>query len=345
MSTSAQRPRIYALYATRNHLREFGGDMISELATLRWMSRVADVYYNNVLFDPASDIAGDPDRAVSNPVGRYDLVYVRGNVDVLKAANLEGCPTLFFGAPSALTITSTTYFAAHTEGEAERIRREGVAFGATPECLLIEQPGRDDIKPQRDSPHTEAFRFRWGSGFHAGFFGRIDAASMPDTFMGVRDVLRHQIHDLSIIFAGKVQWKFNLPDDVFQEPNYFTVSQMSYALSACDVTIGIEQPEAEWAGSNRALDAIRSQVPILTRPYGARVEQLGVDYPLFFSDASTLVDKLVRYRFDAGFRQETIDYLARLGPQFRVEEIEKRNAARLCERLAWPVPAELSASV
>lgn len=338
IDATSTRPKIYALYAKQNTLSEFGGDMISELATLRWMSRVADVYYNNVLFAPTASLAGDPQKPISDPLASYDLVYVRGNTDVLEAAHAMGCPTLFFGPPNYQAVVARTCFAVHTQREAARVQAEALAYGAPPPCLLIEQPGRGDIGPRPGSPHTEAFRVRWGCGFQLGFFGRVDPASMPDTLMSVRDILRHQIHDLRIIFAGKVQWKFSLPDDVFHERNYLTATQMSYALSACDIAIGIEQPEAEWAGSNRVLDCIRTRTPLLTRPYAARVEQLGEAYPLFFDSASMLIEKVVRYRYDPDFRRDTLKYFDRLAPKYRVEEIEKRNADRLCAQFGWSRP-------
>ena len=60
MSPVKRSPRrIYAIYSDRKALTAFGGDMISELETLRWMSQGAEVYYNNTRFDPVRAIAGE----------------------------------------------------------------------------------------------------------------------------------------------------------------------------------------------------------------------------------------------------------------------------------------------
>lgn len=326
------RPRIYALYSNRSSLTPFGGDMISELETLRWMSQAADVYYNNILFNPSSCIAGDETSEVTGPVGKYDFVYIRHNLDVLSYSRTKGFRTLYFGEMNNEAFALADHIAVHTQAEARHFTSLAARANLPIRTLLIEQPGRADFSPRPNAVQTDQFRRRWG-GFNLGFFGRIDEAAMPNTFMAMRDLIRHYIRDVVIVFAGKLRWKFTLPSDVIYEPEYLSGDQMPYALSACAAAIGIEQPEADWAGSNRTLDCIRCGVPIITRPYAARIEQLGADYPLYFTDGVELLRKLVWLRFDEVFQADVSAYMAELPPRFSHTAIQARNAERLAHLL------------
>ena len=321
--------RIYAIYSDRKALTAFGGDMISELESLRWMSQGAEVYYNNTRFDPVRAIAGEEAAEVAGPVGDYDLAYIRANVDVLAQCKKAGIPTLYFGELNPEVFALADYIAVHTQGEARHFTRMAAQAGFSIKTFLMEQPGRADFSPRQGEVETETRRRRWGGGFNLGFFGRIDAAAFPDTFMSIRDLVRFYIRDVSIVFAGKLRWKYQLPGDVYYEREYLTGNEMPYALSACAASIGIEQPEAEWAGSNRTLDAIRCGVPIITRPYAARVEQLGEDYPLYFTDPVELLRKLIWLRYDTAFQDDVAAHMAALPARFSHEAIQGRNAERL----------------
>lgn len=327
----SERPRVYALYSTVPFLKPYGGDHISELETLRWMSLACDVYYNGVLFDPGSNSAGVEGAEIYPPDGSYDLAYVRDNVAILRQARELGLRTLFLGRVSQEDVFAfSDAIAVHTPQEAVLIDELYPGFPT----FLAEQPGRDGFIPRQNSRKTGDYRKRWGGGFTLGFLGRIDEASFPNTFYSAKDVLSHYISDMNVIFAGKVKWKYNLPTDVIYETEYFAPGLMPYALSACDATIGIEQPEAEHAGSNRTIECIRCGVPIVTRPYAARREQLGDDYPLFFTTVSELVEKMVSLRFDPVFKAAVSQYIEEIRPRFSYREIQNRNSDRLIEWLS-----------
>lgn len=328
------RPRIYAIYSHVPALRPYGGDHISELETLRWMSRDCDVYYNDILFDPSGNHAGIPEGEIVFPGLEYDLVYIRDNRDVLRAAKEAGLRTLYFGRTDHPEVfTYADEIAVHNTQEAEIIKSHAPGF----ETLLMEQPGRDGFVPLQGARKTGEFRKRWGRGFTLGFFGRIDEASFPNTLYSAKDILGHYIPELNIIFAGKLRWKYTLPQDLMHEERYFGPSEMPYVLSACAATIGIEQPEAEHAGSNRTIECIRCGVPIITRPYAARRDQLGENYPLFFSDVNELVAKVIALRYDESFQAEVRDHLEALQPRFGYEAIQARNSERLMSWLSQGV--------
>lgn len=331
----AARPHIYAIYSNAPALRPYGGDHISELETLRWMSRDCDVFYNNVLFDPKGNHAGVPGGDIVHPESGYDLVYVRDNIEVLRAAKEAGLKTIYFGrTESADVFAYADMIAVHNKREADIIQ------GRMNEArtILIEQPGRDGFSPMQGTRRAEEFAKRWGAGFTLGFFGRIDNECFPSTFYSAKDILEHYIPDLNVVFAGKLRWKFVLPQDLLHEEKYFEPVDMPYVLSACAATIGIEQPEAEHAGSNRTIECVRCGVPIITRPYAARRDQLGEDYPLFFSDVNELVEKVVALRYDVRFRTQVQDHLEALRPRFAQSVIQARNSKRL---MSWLAPRDL----
>lgn len=343
-----RRPKIFAIYSHLSHLNPIGGDRINELATLRWMSRVGDVYYNGVLFDPEHDEAGDVARPVQLPEGDWDLVYIRSNKDILEQAHERGLKSLYLSMydgdvdaalrRDAPLYAMATHIAVMTQAMDALYRTSTARHGLGIQTILLEQPGRDDFTPRKDDPLTQKFRRQWGDGFILGFMGRIDQASMPKSFLGIRHLVRHYVPDARFVFAGKVARNYALPDDLVTVDQYIPGDQMPNALSACDMTLGVEQPHADWAGSNRALDCVRCDMPLITRPYAARIEQLGPDYPFYFTTAQEVLDLIIRWRSDATFRDEFYALNAGLKPRLAGDQISQRNAERLARALDWPLP-------
>ena len=200
--------------------------------------------------------------------------------------------------------------------------------------VLLEQQGRADFAPRPAHPVTRQLRRQWGDGFIIGFFGRIDQASMPKTFMSIRHLVRHYVPDLRIVFAGRIARNFVLPADALVHTGYISGDQMPCALSACDMTVGVEQPEADWAGSNRALDCVRTETPLITRPYAARREQLGDDYPFYFQNGPEMLDLIINWRADPSVRKGFTEYNLSLLDHLSADKIMGRNVERLAEVLS-----------
>lgn len=347
MKTAARkrRKKIFALYANLSELAPTGGDRINELATLRWMSSVGDVYYNGVYFDPAMNTAGDSLRPVALPDENWDLVYIRSNPVILDEANRRNLTTLYLSMydgdvaasmkKDAPIYQKVDHVAVMTRAMDDLYKRSLAEMGVNISTVLLEQPGRADFSPRRNEPLTRTFRRQWGDGFIIGFFGRIDQAAMPKSFLNVRHLARHYLPDVRIVFGGRIARNFTIPDDLVVLDRYIPGDHMANALSACDMTLGVEQPHADWAGSNRALDCVRCDTPLLTRPYAARVEQLGKDYPFFFETSQDLLDLIIRWRSSAEFRDEFYAYNEALKPRLSGPQISARNAERLRTSLGW----------
>ena len=338
------RLRIYAVYSHLAQLTPTGGDRINELATLRWMSMIADVYYNGVRFDPADETAGDPALEVALPEEHWDLVYIRSNKELLLEARGRNLKTLFLAMydgdvrslmkRDADLYEATTHVAVMTRAMEALYKAIASEMGFEITTVLLEQQGRADFSPRPNDPVTRQLRRQWGDGFIIGFFGRIDQASMPKTFMSIRHLVRHYVPDVRIVFGGRIARNFALPADVLVHNGYISGDQMPCALSACDMTVGVEQPEADWAGSNRALDCVRTETPLITRPYAARREQLGDDYPFYFQSGPDLLELIVGWRSDASVRQGFADLNVPLLNHLSADKIAARNVERLAEVLS-----------
>ena len=108
---------------------------------------------------------------------------------------------------------------------------------------------------------------------------------------------------------------------------------MPSATAACDVLLSNEQPEANWAGSVKPLEAMACGVPIVLSKRPSRVDQLGEDYPLYFNNEDDLAQKVVRLYEDKPFYADVQRYLRERSVRFlaksRATDLEAKFRALL----------------
>lgn len=338
--------KIYHLLAQQTHLKPISGDRINELNFLDVLSRFASVYYNEQLFDPEAPDFGLKDQPINVPTDKYDLYIVRNNPEVFMQLPH---PKIWVAYP----YHAEAFAAADAVGTFNDAWKKGLenfhsdsdshAFfcGAYPKDMVapkrvvnLRQVLRDEFERKDDTFLNFRYKARFGYGFTVGYFGRIEEETLPKDYMAILPELKTAIPSLNTVFAGSIRIPLNEPSIL--NVTSIPFAEMPYATTACDVLLGNEQPEANWAGSAKPLEAMGCQVPMVLSKRPSRVDQLGADYPLYYESREELRDLLIRLHRDSTFytqvQQQMKDRSERFKPKHIATELE-RDLTQLLEDL------------
>ena len=282
--------KIYVNLGNVTNFSQDNGDRINEVCLYMVMSKFADVYYNEQLFNPKKKNFGITlNRKISIPKEKYDFYYVRFN------------PKLFLKLPRPKAYLGTPYdercfknadaIVTYTESWRKQLLnyKKVKTLGLYSEDIFVpkdvitfNQAVTDDFQPRRGHKKTLEYRKRFGGDFIIAHFGRISKGTYPHSLLYILPKLRamHPNVNITFIHAGKIK-KVNLKK--IKSIPYIKHSDMPYAISACDVIVcNSRQAAANWAGCKDVLEAMACGIPILTGDYNVRKEQLGKEYELFW---------------------------------------------------------------
>lgn len=328
--------KIYHLLSNLTHLAPISGDRLNEINFLKTISHFADVYYNNQRFYPDQPDFGLKDLPIEVPPPGYDLYIVRNNHDLFEQVPRPKvwvaypyCETAFRDADAVIAFNET--WAKGIREFNEKPDYYDFFCGAFPRdmvkpkrCISIGQGLDENFSPKHNSSKTFRYRARFGYGFTVGYFGRIVKETIPYDYLSVLSELERQIPGISTVFAGSVRTA--IPSPSVQTASSIPFADMPYAISACHVLLANEQPESNWAGSVKPLEAMGCGIPIVLSKRGSRLDQLGRDYPLFYETASELRNHILRLYNDTDFYDDVRKYLLKRAPAFytpsRVKELE-----------------------
>lgn len=194
----------------------------------------------------------------------------------------------------------------------------------------IGQPVGPDFCDHRGSFRHFRYRARFGYGFTVGYLDCI--SEPPREFMEILPSLEKEVPFLSTVLIGDGQETGTSPS--LRVARNISRDDIPFAISACDVIIASESPEANWQSSRSVQQAMACGVPILTERGAARTEQLGDPYPCYYRDSDEMLD-LIRelYRRD-DFRSHVRDYLLARYSDFEVGVYSDRLAALLEELIS-----------
>lgn len=306
--------KIYHLLTTQKRLQPVSGDRINETNLLIALSQFADVYYNNQLFKPSEPDYGLSDKEIEIPGTDYDLYIVRNNLEVFKAIKGKKIWLSYPYNQEAFEVADavTTFNQAWKDG-LDRFHSDESMYdffcGAFPKEMIqpkavlnIKQVLGRHFEPKQGTPLHFRYRARFGYGFTIGYFGRIEEETLPKDYLSIVGELQEKIPELNTVFAGSI--RIPLSEKSIINVKTIPFEEMPYATSACDILLGNEQPEANWAGSAKPLEAMACGIPIIVTKRPSRVNQLGEDYPLYYSTAEELRDLILKLYADRSFYED-----------------------------------------
>ena len=314
------KPTLYALLANENVLERNRGDKINESRFLTALSNYFDVYYNNVRFNTGDPVFGSRDVAVAAPARDYDLYYVRSNPEVFAECK---SPRIAMGVPYQEAVFSTADAILVTTGvwgellkqyNASQAAREKIGYLYTgdspldiPEHVINISQSADLAFSTSDSRKVSHYKNMFSRGFVCGYYGRLSEESMPSIAREGVELARKSCPEVVMVYAGRIRGKMEIADGLYV--GEIPYSDMPSVLGATDIVFSNEEIESEFLGSGKVIDAMLAGVPILCPKNQVRIEQLGEEYPLYYSTPSDVSRLILKVREDAEFRGEIALYL------------------------------------
>lgn len=323
--------KIYHLLAKQPRLVPNAGDKINEINFLTALAEFAEVYYNNQRFLPYEPDYGLDATEIQEPRTDCDIYYVRNNPEVFrKIKGKKIClsyPYLAEDFEEADAVA--TFNQAWKEGlEQFHTRADAYDFfcGAYPKDMLapkkvinIQQVLAKQFSPKQGTPLHFRYRACFGLGFTIGYFGRIVEETLPRDYLSILPELRKEIPNLNTVFAGSI--RIPIEESSIINVKSIPFEEMPYATSACDILIGNEQAEANWAGSAKPLEAMACGVPFIITKRPARVNQLGEDYPLYYATREELKALILKLYHDKAFYRQQSEQLKAKAEAFYPERM------------------------
>lgn len=256
--------KIWWKYSSAEKLIPTKGDHITEMNTIKAVSKFADVIYGGV------------------PPPDCDLYYLRACPKALQYIP-DNKPVVYFASPWIKECYERAdMITTFTDAWTERIKN-GVDIAGFPEGLThknvqtVHQTIDDMFKPYKDHARTLQIRNQMGGEFIIGHFGTVREGSYPKFLLKIIDHLKKYHPETNIVFAGD-----GIEHPLIKKMN-FDYTDMPYALSACDLVMyNVWRDSGNIGGSLKILEAMACGTPIICPLFDARKEELGEDYPLMY---------------------------------------------------------------
>lgn len=283
------KPTIYFVLASQPFLEPISGDRINEMNLIRALCIHFDVYYNNVLVDPNTNLFGRRDTKIEPPNRKYDLHYVRANKDLFLSLPhpkiwfaTPYCPECYEQADAVATMTEAWHRQMGNFNHNPWLQTVMGVDGQPairPKKLVLMRQAIDHESLKVNHERAASFREEKDGRLIIGHFGRVVKSNFPHHLIEVsRD--REISERFRFIFRGKVPQQLN---------EWFTVEQnvpqaeVPSAIAACDATIYNQDTIGNIAGSIKVMESMALGIPIIATRLEARIRELGETYPYFWS--------------------------------------------------------------
>ena len=334
-----ERIRIFAALGEQEDLSRGAGDVYNEIETYKKLSSFADVHYNGFLLDWNKPNLGIKRKKLEIPNEHFDLYYFRNSPRLH-----ESCPgpLIMMGYPydeelwkTAEGIVVTTHswkqFVSDYNTSATASDFEDPWY---PEhiheprnILVFEQSIKSGFINFSQGKTTKMYRAGFGEGFIIGFLGRIDPTCYPHDVVAAVKEIRKTDQSVSLTLMGNIK-DLKIPDWI-QVYRRQPLEQMPGVVSAFDCLIYDQDETGHYFGSIKCLEAMAIGIPILVRPYPARIEQFGDSYPLYYRDAQEAELLIVRLKNDPKFKEKIKIYLIERREKYIQKNVEKRIEAEV----------------
>lgn len=347
------KKRIFCLLSKEASLQPISGDRINEINLMKSLSVNYDVFYNGVFFDGKSNFHGRSDGKIHIPTrGEFDLVYIRNNPEVfLKSPH----PKIWFASPydkqcfedadaiACMTRPWRDRLQSYSHCDYEYFDRSYPADMPSPKkCILF--PQAIELKTEMSIPKPNLFQTikriildNPNKKFTLKHFGPIRESNYPHHLV---DFLKRDKHAASkvqaiAIGAGK---KVKL-DNIIRKVSRIPADRVNCELVSSDAIWYHQHRSGNIAGSLKVLEAMAAGVPVLLPRWDARVDELGADYPFFWTpieagsfeqkqpDFDKIINKLISSSLDE--RRKISNDLKKKAEKFSIQNVAEIVHAEL----------------
>lgn len=327
------RPKAYALLGDEADLSLVRGDVLNERKFLRMLSATHDIYYNNQLVHWDRADLGLTRSQVSPPDQAYDLHYIRNNRAIARGVEHNLIVMSYPYHPevwdrATAVLTTTRAWKAYLEQLGTGSRPPALKqwyprkIRHLPPVLVAEQhiPTQFVATDRRSNPGPKESR-KPGTA-RGAYFGRLQKNSFPGDVLSAIATLRKSGANLTFSHYG--------PKNGVRLPRWVNAfppvphEQIPQIKSGFDFVVYDQDETGHWLGSSKVLEAIGLGVPMLARKQLARVENLGANYPFFYSSRQEAHSQIKRLLEEPGFKYEIMSAMAERAGLYSFTAVRER---------------------
>jgi len=163
-----------------------------------------------------------------------------------------------------------------------------------------------------------------------GIIGTIYDATDPTPFLKCIDELikEKSLKIKIIIYSSNIL--IDIPEYTFISYDSFNDSNKQEKLIKLDLIINTWLDEQQdYGGSNKNLDAICYNIPLIIKNYTSCIEQLGKEYKLYFHDMSCFKNLILKCYNDIDFYNSVVKYLHFKKKEHIVDVVAKKWETQL----------------
>ncbi len=287
--------KLYYLLGNVSQISATGGDGINELNLIKFLNKYFDVYYNNQRIDFTQANLGQNKTDIEAPGKDYDAYYVRNNPIIFKQIPEEKLKIYFASPYDEESFASSDLIACPTESWKTLLEKPNKNWGIlypddyyTDKAVVLSQKLDPDSIYQKEVEENAFTRYGIDpDSFKICHFGSIRNSCFPSYFLRFYDALSEETKkQISVIFVGTTSASLNILDDI---DNFFFIQNIDFTkvndfINSSDLLLYNQRDfQSEYAGSNKVVEAIVCEKPILACRSHAREYELGRDYPLFYN--------------------------------------------------------------
>lgn len=283
------RQKLYYLLGQRSKITTKGGDGVNEINNIKYLSNFYDIYYNNQKLNFALNELGQTNNNIELPNQDYDIYYVRNNKEIFLKTPKNKIKIYFASPYDKECFEYADYISCLTQNWKSMLLYPNNNWGnlydkyyCTNKTLLLSQK----IDPTLFYPieNINCFENINEEIFKICHFGSFRNSCYPSFILRFYMSLNsEEKKKVKIIFIGNIPNNFKKENPDFVYIKNIPLEQVNKYINSSHLLLYNQRDyQSEYAGSNKIIEAIVCNKPILSVRSQARIDELGINYPLFY---------------------------------------------------------------
>lgn len=289
------KKKLYYLLSNNPIINSDGGDCINELNNIKFLNNYFDIYYNNQLLDFTVKNLGQTKKILEVPLDNYDIYYVRNNKDIFLKLPKNKLKFWFASPYIESCYNYANKIVCLTENWKNMLlnvnNNWGILYPPNFTCLktivLSQKLDPDIIYYKKVEENIFKINHKINDNlFKICHFGSFRNSCYPSFFLKLYKTFEPLMKkNIKVIFIGKIDDNIKKNKDFcdFLFIDHIDFKNINDYINSSDLLLYNQRDyQSEYAGSNKIIEAIVCNKPILTCYSKARVDELGANYPLFY---------------------------------------------------------------
>lgn len=286
------KKKLYYLLSNKSQIDKIGGDGINEINNIKYLSQFYDIYYNNQKLDFNLKNFGQTKDSIEIPDINYDIYYVRNNKNIFLKIPKNKIK-IYFASPFDIECFEyADYIYCLTNNWKNMLLTPNKNWGIlyppnysiTKTIVLNQKIDPKLFYPIENINIFEKYNIN-NNIFKICHFGSFRNSCYPLFLLKLYKSLETNLKNkIKIIFIGKIPNEFKIKNPDFKFIENIPLDNVNNYINSCQLLLYNQiDYQSEYAGSNKVIEAIICNKPILSVKSQARIDELGTNYPLFYN--------------------------------------------------------------